>query len=268
MKRVKPLTGRCCGGTTRGFSMEAAVLTPPIDSLLDGRVKIAQPADGYRVAVDAVLLAAAVEPGPEASVLDLGCGVGSVGLCLAWRRPDLAITGLDREPIFVAAARANAETNGARLQIIEGDVRNPPPQRFDQIMMNPPYLKAGTATVSAHPLKAAATAEGAAKLADWIACARAVLKPGGILTLIHRADRLDDVLSSVTRSFGGIAILPIHPKRDRIAKRIILKAQLGSGEPMALLPGLVLHEETGAFTAAADSILRHGQALPMRAASA
>jgi tRNA1(Val) A37 N6-methylase TrmN6 len=240
------------------------------DSLLDGRVTVAQPADGYRVAVDAVLLAAAVDAGESAAVLDLGCGVGSVGLCLAWRRPDLDITGLDREPVFAACARANAATNGMaeRLRIVEADLRDPLPVRFDQVVMNPPYLKAGTATVSAHPLKAAATAESEARLADWIAAARAALKPGGILTLIHRADRLDDVLGSVARGFGGIAILPIHPKRDRAARRIILRAQLGSGEPMAILPSLILHEEDGAFTAAADSILRDGKALPMRAGSA
>jgi tRNA1(Val) A37 N6-methylase TrmN6 len=240
------------------------------DSLLDGRVKVAQPADGYRVAVDAVLLAAAVDVAEGARVLDLGCGVGSVGLCLAWRRPDLVITGLDREPVFATAARANVETNGFgdRLHIVEADMRDPLPQKFDAVAMNPPYLKAGAATVSAHPLKAAATAESDAKLADWIAAARDALKPGGILTLIHRADRLDDVLSGVSRSFGGIAILPIHPKRDRPAKRIILRAQLGSAEPLAILPGLVLHEENGTFTASADSILRDGNALPMRAGSA
>jgi tRNA1(Val) A37 N6-methylase TrmN6 len=237
-----------------------------IDSLLDGRVQVAQPADGYRVAVDAVLLAAAVDAGEGASVLDLGCGVGSVGLCLAWRRPDLRITGLDREPVFAACARSNAERNGfaKRLQILEADVRAPLPQKFDQVAMNPPYLKGGTATVSAHPLKAAATAESEAKLADWIAAARDALKPGGILTLIHRADRLDDVLSGVTRSFGGVVILPIHPKRERAAKRIILRAQLGSGEPLAILPPLVLHEENGAFTGAADSILRRGSPLNLR----
>jgi tRNA1(Val) A37 N6-methylase TrmN6 len=134
--------------------------------------------------------------------------------------------------------------------------------------MNPPCLKAGTATVSAHPLKAAATAESEAKLADWIAAARDALKPGGVLTLIHRADRLDDLLAAVSRSFGGVAVLPIHPKPGRAAKRVILRAQLGSGEPLAILPGLVLHEESGAFTPAADSILRDGKALPMRVQSA
>lgn len=263
MKWVKLRTSLRCDRKTR-VSMDSIA---GFDSLLGGRVKVAQPADGYRVAVDAVLLAAAVEPEAGAAVLDLGCGVGSVGLCLAWRRPDLKITGVDREPVFLAAARANAEANGMsdRLRIIEGDVRNPLPQPFDQVVMNPPYLKAGTATVSAHPLKAAATMEAEAKLADWVAPAREMLKPGGVLTLIHRADRMDDVLAAIGHSFGGIAILPIHPKQDRAAKRIILRAQRGSAEPLAILPGLVLHEESGAFTAAAEAILRHGNALPMRA---
>jgi tRNA1(Val) A37 N6-methylase TrmN6 len=150
---------------------------------------------------------------------------------------------------------------GDRLRIVEADVRAPLPQRFDQVVMNPPYLKAGTATVSAHPLKAAATMEGEAKLADWVVAARDALKPGGVLTLIHRADRMDDVLAALAPSFGGIAILPIHPKHDRAAKRIILRAQLGSAEPLAILPGLVLHEESGAFTAAADAVLRDGASL-------
>jgi tRNA1(Val) A37 N6-methylase TrmN6 len=247
--------------------LDPAAATSPADTLLGGRVQVRQPADGYRVAVDAVLLAAAVDPEAGGRVLDLGCGVGSVGLCLAWRRPDLQITGLDREPVFVAAARDNVELNGmgGRLRILEGDVADPPLERFDQVAMNPPYLKAGAATVSAHPLKAAATAEGSAKLADWIACARDCLRPGGVLTLIHRADRLDDVLGAVARSFGGIAILPVHPMRDRPAKRILVRAQLGSGEPLSILPGLVLHDEDGAFSATAEGILRHGSALPMRA---
>jgi tRNA1(Val) A37 N6-methylase TrmN6 len=237
------------------------------DTLLGGRVAIAQPAEGYRVAVDAVLLAAAVDAGMGERVLDLGCGVGSVSLCLAWRRPGVEIVGLDREPAFLACARANAEANGvaARATFMEGDVRDPPEAiraGFDQVMLNPPYLKAGAATVSAHPLKAAATAEGAAALPDWIACARAALRPGGVLTMIHRADRLVDCLAAL-RGFGGIAVLPIHPKADRAARRILIRARAGSGEPLSILPGFILHEADGRFTAAADAILRNGDPLAM-----
>jgi len=245
------------------------VVTPegPTDTLLDGRVKIAQPADGYRVAVDAVLLAAAVDAGPGQRVLDLGCGVGSAALCLAWRQPHVTVLGLDREPVFLECAVANAAANGMenRVAFFPGDVLDPPPQirgRFDHVMLNPPYLKAGTATVSAHPLKAAATAESDATLPDWIACARAALKPRGILTMIHRADRMGDCLAAL-REFGGVTVLPIHPRVGEAAKRIIVQATLGAAEPVLVLAGFVLHEADGRFTAAADAILRDGQDLPL-----
>jgi tRNA1(Val) A37 N6-methylase TrmN6 len=243
------------------------------DQLLGGRVTVVQPEDGYRVAIDAVLLAAAVDGRPGERVLDLGCGVGSASLCLAWRQQQLRITGLDREPAFLACARANARNNGMgeRIDFIAGDVLDPPQSLrgmgFDQAMANPPYLKRESASVSAHPLKAAATVEGTAVLADWIACARALLRPGGILTLIHRADRLGDVLGCLARGFGGIAVLPLHPKPGRAAKRILVRAQAGSGERLSILPGLILHDADGAFTAAAEAILRHGEALGLKAES-
>jgi tRNA1(Val) A37 N6-methylase TrmN6 len=238
-----------------------------VDTLLDGRVKIAQPADGYRVAVDAVLLAAAVDAGPGQRVLDLGSGVGSAALCLAWRQPHVAVLGLEREAAFLAYATANAAANGmeARVAFLLGDVLALPPKlhgRFDHVMLNPPYLKAGSATVSANPLKAAATAEGAATLPDWIACARAALKPGGILTMIHRADRLGDCLTAL-RGFGDVAVLPIHPKAEVAAKRILIQASANAGKPVVVLAGFVLHEADGRFTPAADAILRDGLDLPM-----
>jgi tRNA1(Val) A37 N6-methylase TrmN6 len=238
-----------------------------VDTLLDGRVKIAQPADGYRVAVDAVLLAAAVDAGPGQRVLDLGCGVGSAALCLAWRQPHISVLGLDREPVFLACAAANAVANGmeTRVSFHAGDVLDPPSfirAAFDHVMLNPPYLKAGSATVSAHPLKAAATAEGSATLPDWIACAHGALKPHGMLTMIHRADRLGDCLAALG-GFGGVTVLPIHPKVGTGAKRILIQAIAGSREPVLILSGFVLHEADGRFTAAADEILRDGRDLAM-----
>src|SRR3954464_1209443 len=82
------------------------------DALLGGRVRILQSRRGYRVAVDAVLLAAAVHPAPGERLLDLGAGVGAVGLCLAIRVPDCTVVGIELQPALADLARRNAERNG------------------------------------------------------------------------------------------------------------------------------------------------------------
>jgi tRNA1(Val) A37 N6-methylase TrmN6 len=80
--------------------------------------------------------------------------------------------------------------------------------------------------------------------------------------MIHRADRLADCLAAL-RGFGGVAVLPIHPKAGAGAKRVLIQATAGSREPMLVLSGFVLHEADGRFTAAADEILRDGRDLAM-----
>ena len=247
--------------------VEAPLPAATTDRVLDGRVVIAQPADGYRVAIDPVLLAAAVDAAPDAHVLDLGCGVGTAALCLAARLQEISITGLDREPVFIAFADANVVANACRdrVRCILGDLLSPPaelaPGSFDHVMANPPYLKQGTATVSAHSLKAAATAEGAATLRHWIAAAARFLKPGGELTLIHRADRLPELIAALAPEFGALRILPLLPKAGAAPKRVILRAVLGAKGAPVELPGFVLHAADGSFTAGADNVLRGGAAL-------
>src|SRR6056297_1683975 len=81
------------------------------DSLLGGTVNLAQPVGGYRVAVDPVLLAAAVRAEPGERVADLGCGTGAVSLCLAARLPECTVVALDRETDLAALTRANVAAN-------------------------------------------------------------------------------------------------------------------------------------------------------------
>ncbi|MHC4448298.1 MAG: methyltransferase, partial [Planctomycetota bacterium] len=82
------------------------------DTLLDGRVRLRQPARGYRAAIDPVLLAAAVPTWGGERILDLGCGVGAAALCLLARVPDVEVTGLELQGPVARLAAANAELNG------------------------------------------------------------------------------------------------------------------------------------------------------------
>lgn len=241
----------------------------PEDSLLGGRVRIVQPPDGYRAAIDPVLLAAATAAETGERVLDVGAGTGAASLCLATRVPDCRVVGLEKHAEVAAFARHNIELNGlpGQTRVVVGDLLAPPltvaPASFDRVMMNPPYLRADAASVPPNPWKAAANVEGEATLAHWIAFAAAMLKARGTLTLVHRADRVDEILARLHGRFGGVVLYPLWPRAGEAAKRVLVSAQRDSRAPLRLAAGLVLHEADGRYTDAAERVLRDGEALPL-----
>ncbi len=235
------------------------------DRLVDGRVRLLQPVDGYRAAIDPVFLAAMVKAGPGERVLDAGCGAGAATLCLAARNPDSRITGLELDPAMFELAKRNVVLNQAegRVELIQGNIATPPPRlapgSFHHVMTNPPHLVGGTPPADAR--RALAHMEGSVSLDAWLLACITLLRPKGVLAVVHRADRLDDLLASLRERVGDIAVLPLWPMRDRPAKRVLVRARKGAQGPTALLPGLVLHEADGRYTAAADAVLRAGQGL-------
>jgi tRNA1(Val) A37 N6-methylase TrmN6 len=228
------------------------------DRLLDGRVIVRQPAAGYRAAVDPVLLAAAVKAKAGQTVLDAGCGTGAAMFCLAARVPGLALTGIELQPALAAFARDGVTLNNFdTARVVVGDIANPPPdfrEAFDIVITNPPYGDTGTPPPDAS--LAVAHMESDVDVAAWIAACLACLKPKGRLVMIHRADRLSDILAALHKSAGDIRILPIFSKAGAPARRVIVDAGKGRKSPDTLHPGLVLHEAGGGFTSLADGILR------------
>jgi tRNA1(Val) A37 N6-methylase TrmN6 len=237
------------------------------DRLLNGRIRLKQPRQGYRAAIDPVLLAAATPALPGERVLDVGAGVGAASLCLAFRVPGTQVTGLELQPDLAELAAANIRDNNLedRVRILTGDLVSPPdglpPSGFDRVMSNPPFQKAGTHTPPPGASRALAHGEGSADLAAWVAFCTRMLKPRGTLTLVHRADRLDDLIALLHGRFGAVTLIPLWPKAGRPAKRVLITARRGARSPAFLPAGLVLHEADGSFTPAAEAILRHGQAL-------
>jgi len=228
------------------------------DALLGGRVRLLQPRRGYRVAVDAVLLASAVDAAPFERVLDLGAGVGAVGLCIATRVRGCTVMGVELQASLAALAERNAELNGLadRVSVIVRDLAKPlPPELglFDHVATNPPYLAKEVADPPPDASKALATVESSAKLARWLAVAAAALKPAGTLTLIHRDDRRDEIVKHLTElGLGDVVIKPL-PRAGRVlvqARRSAL-ARRREAEP------LLLHRSNGGYTGEAEAILRH-----------
>ncbi len=243
------------------------------DHLLGGRIRLAQPERGYRAAIDPVLLAASIQAGAEERILDAGCGTGAAALCLAARLPGCRLTGVELDPDLAALARANAMANGceARLAVVEDSFDSFASANrgtFDQVMSNPPFHQDGRHTRSPRATRAAAHGEGGIDLAGWVKASAMALKAGGRLTLIHRADRMGDIMAALQGRFGAAAILPLWPKAGVEAKRILVSAIKGRRTLPRLLPGLVLHEVGGGYTCEAEAILRDAVPLDLGQSSA
>ncbi|RDD60936.1 methyltransferase domain-containing protein [Ferruginivarius sediminum] len=221
-----------------------------------------QPVDGYRVAIDPVLLAAAVPVRAGESVLDLGCGVGAAALCLLARQPEARVLGLEIQPDLAALAASNAEANGAasHFSVVAGDLLTPPLKAdgagFDHVMANPPYLSAESARRPDNHSRAIANVEGAARLANWVAAALALCRPRGTITFIHRADRLDRLLAALTGQAGAIVVFPLWPMPGKDAKRVLVQARKDIKTPTRMAAGLTLHVAGGGFTQPAEAVLR------------
>jgi len=235
---------------------------PTEDALLGGRIRLLQPPRGYRVAVDAVLLAAAIDASPGDRVLDLGAGVGAVGLCLAARIPGCTIVGIELQPGLAGLAVRNATLNGAegRMQTIVHDLAQPLPSDlvgFDHVATNPPYLAAAVADPSPDRSKALATVESSADLARWLAAAVGALKPTGTLTIIHRSDRLEEIVDHLVRlGCGDVTVKPLPP-----AARVLVRARRAEVPVRRSSPPLLLHRQEGGYTDDAEAILRHAAPL-------
>lgn len=241
------------------------------DKFLCGRLRLWQPARGFRAATDAVLLAACCPAKTGESVLDLGCGAGAASLCLGIRVPGLALAGLELQPDYADLAARNAERNGIALEVATGDLTRMPTslrRDFDHVIANPPWYPPGG---TPSPVAGRATALAADLSLDaWVAAAARRLRPGGTLTLIAGTDSLPVLLAALAPKLGSAAVLPLAPREGRAPPRLILQARKGGRAPFRLLPPFVLHAgaahdgDRESYTAAANAVLREaGGLLPL-----
>ncbi|MFN3399516.1 MAG: tRNA1(Val) (adenine(37)-N6)-methyltransferase [Ferrovibrio sp.] len=240
------------------------------DALLGGLVRLKQPRKGQRASADAVMLAAAVVAKSGAQVLELGCGSGVAMLCVAARLKNVHVAGLELQPDLAALCARNIAANGFedRLNVYEGDlgarrIAGLVPNSFDQVFANPPYFDVARHRVSPHAGRATARAEAEdADIGHWVAAMLRYAKPNAGLTLIHKAERLGDILAALDGKAGAIRVIPLWSKAGQPAKRVIVKAVKGSKAPLTLTPGLVLHQADGSYLPEIDAVLRSGAALP------
>lgn len=234
------------------------------DRFLNGRIAVRQTTDGFRSGLDAVMLAAAVPAGDSGEVLELGAGAGVASLCLAARCSPYRVTGIEIDAALAALANDNAAANGmgARVEFVVADALRLPQdlkREFAHVFSNPPFHGEGMAPPDAARRRAL---QDEGRLADWLETGAKRTISGGTFTTIIRADRLGEAL--VVLPATGIVVFPLWPRTGEPAKQVILQLYKGSGAPLAVLPGLVLHGADGRFTPEADAVLRDGASLALR----
>lgn len=241
------------------------------DEFLGGRLALWQPKIGYRAGIDPVLLAASVPAKPGQSLLELGCGVGTAMLCLGARVPGLVLSGLELQADYADLARRNAQENTIEAEVITGDLAQMPEglrqRRFDHVIANPPYFDRKMSVAGPNAARETAMGEDV-PLEAWVRAAAKRTLPGGYVSLIHRAERLPDLLAAMSGRLGSVQVLPLIPRPGRAARLVLIRGRHGGRADFRLLDGFVLHdganhaEDRENYTDATACILRRGAALP------
>jgi len=217
-----------------------------------GGLRLAQPARGYRYSLDPFLLADFCVPRRGERILDLGAGVGVIGLLLASRNPTVRVTGVELHPERARFAAVNARANALehRCVFIRGDLRQAPrflpPEHFHRVVANPPFRRAGSGAASPDEERAGARHELTFTLADLAATAAALLRFGGSVCAIHLAERLPEIFCS----FAASGLTPkqlrlVTPYAESMPRLCLVSAVKGGRPGLSILPQLVLHEPGG-----------------------
>ena len=237
------------------------------DGVLGGRLLLRQPLRGHRVGHDAILLAATTGGKAGEHAIEFGAGVGAAGLALARRVPGLDVTLVEIDPELCALAVHNARQNklADHVRVVCADVEQfaAVADDADRVLMNPPFNDPARHNISPDPKRRRAHVADAGLLPRWIAAAERVLRDEGVLTLIWRADDLEAALAALQPAFGQVALLPVLPRQDAPAIRVLIRAVKGAQWNQIHFESLVLNDPANRPTREAEAILREAQALPL-----
>tara|TARA_E500000075_G_C6996713_1_gene327715 strand:+ start:2530 stop:3276 length:747 start_codon:yes stop_codon:yes gene_type:complete len=234
-----------------------------IDDMLGGRVRIRQPAKGYRVGTDAVLLAATIPSDARGTLLDMGCGVGIVGILALYRAAHLHMTGIEQDEVIANLARQNLDDNqlSTRADIIHGDVFSQSPklqtEAFDRVVTNPPFF-ARQHHQSDDYRRRARSLPDQLTIAQWAYRALLLVRHGGWLHMVVPTQYLPEIVTMLDGRAGGITCMPVMPKAHQPASRILLAARRNAKAAFRLLPPLVMHKADGSYSDQAEAIARDG----------
>lgn len=232
------------------------------DDFLGGLVKLKQYKYGYRATSDAVLAASAVCAKPNETLLDVGCGNGIVGLCVAARVPNVHVVGVEIQPELVELTRQNADLNHKQMTVVAGDITKKLPElhgvQFHHVVTNPPFY---TEQPQRQYAQLVTAYKQTLSIKTWVDFCLCHLRAKGSFTMIHRAESVPEILSVLNGRLGALRLVPIWPKSGVAPKRVLIQGIMNSKKSFELHPGFVMHHADDTRTESAEQIMRFGKSL-------
>lgn len=236
------------------------------DAFLGGRLHLSQPQRGFRAGLDSVLLGVAVGSGRQ-TLLDLGSGVGTAAFVAMTHNSELHGTLAEQNEEMAVLAEANAAANGlsprtlvAQVDVTaKGSIRREAGLRdngYASVIANPPFFAQGGGTLAADAARAGARHMDALSLDLWIKTAASSAAGGGEVIFVYPTQSLGPLLAGFEQRFGAVTLLPMSPRPDAPASRVLIRGIKGSRAPLTLLPSRVLHGEGRSFAPEFDAIFR------------
>ena len=226
-----------------------------VDEIGFGGLKLLQDTDSFCYGVDSVLLADFCKAGSGDSVLDLCCGNGAVSFIVMAKYGPKSITGIEIQEKAVELAKKSAELNGMqdRVSFICTDAADISeyigPWSFDSAVCNPPYFEKGSGVPSESSARHLARHEGKSGLAEFLGAAAYALKNGGQLYMIHRPERLADIMY-FARDCGlePKTMRMVCPYSGKAPNMVLIRFVKGGKKELTVLPDLIVRDPDGSYT--------------------
>jgi len=226
-----------------------------LESLGLGTLSLIQDKTQFCFGVDAVLLASFARVKSGGRILDLGCGNGIIPILLSHKTNAKYIAGLEIQPSAASLARRNVTLNSLdeRIEIFEGDIKSVRVSdfgiAFDTVVSNPPYMEPTRGDKNPSEALRIARHEVLCNVDDVVSAASRCLKFGGSFFMIHRPDRIADIICAMRKySIEPKRIRAVHPKPSRQATMILIEGRKGAKPSCIMADPLYIYTENSEYT--------------------
>lgn len=225
-------------------------------------LQIAQPRHGYRFSLDALLLADFAAPAGNGRIVDLGTGCGVIPLILCRRFPAASAVGMESNPEMASLAEANVQRNGLaeRIKIVSDDITHAASlflvSSFDGVTCNPPFRTPGSGRISPTAGRDMARHESTAGIADFLAAAKFLVKPGGRIWFVYLADRLAEFTHrAVELKLSLVRLRMVHGSAAAPAKIFLAELAKSRRGSTTVCAPLIIRGDDGAYSPEARHLL-------------